>query len=119
MRLLVDENIPADLVTSLRGLGYNVLWVAEVAPGVSDRRVMEMAAAEGRHILTADKDFGELVYHSGSLVQVPGVILLRPHWQDLRADVGVEGLVAVLANHKRGHFTVIERDRVRVRPMHS
>lgn len=35
-RLLADENIPRSTVIELRNRGYDVLWVPEVKPGLSD-----------------------------------------------------------------------------------
>ncbi len=52
-----------------------VWYVAEMAPGVSDQDVLNLANHEQAVLVTADKDFGELVFRQHLLN--PGVILLR------------------------------------------
>ncbi|MGL3109455.1 DUF5615 family PIN-like protein [Bradyrhizobium sp. BR 1432] len=52
-----------------------MLYVAEFAASLSDVEVIVLASREGRLLLTADKDFGELVFRRGQAV--PGLILLR------------------------------------------
>lgn len=37
-------------------------FVAEMEPGISDDLVLERANLAGAMLMTADKDFGELVY---------------------------------------------------------
>lgn len=58
MRLLADEGIERSVVDALRGLGFDVLWIAERQSGLSDRQVLQMAQQEGRILITYDKDFG-------------------------------------------------------------
>jgi predicted nuclease of predicted toxin-antitoxin system len=72
---LADECVTASLVRELRGAGHDVLYIAEFAASLSDVEVMALASREGRLLLTADKDFGELVFRRGQAV--PGLILLR------------------------------------------
>jgi uncharacterized protein with PIN domain len=61
-RLLADENIAASLVRALREDGIDVSYVAELASGITDDEVLDLAKAEARLLLTEDKDFGELVF---------------------------------------------------------
>lgn len=75
MRRLVDECVGAPLVSSLRWLGHDVLYVAEVAAGLSDTDVVALAAREKRILLTEDKDFGELIFHRERTT--PGLVLIR------------------------------------------
>src|SRR6266550_4640237 len=65
MRLCANENIAGDSVTLLRQKGHDVLWIRESAPGCPDAEVLSRAAAEGRLLITFDKDFGELVFRRG------------------------------------------------------
>ena len=75
MRLLADEGVDAPTVARLRADGHDVTYVAELAPGITDEAVLDLANAESRVLLTADKDFGELVFR---MRRVPvGVLLLR------------------------------------------
>lgn len=75
MDLLADENIDGQIVDALREKGYIVGYVAEMDPGISDEVVLELANREGALLLTADKDFGELVYRLRRLST--GVVLVR------------------------------------------
>ena len=61
----------------LRGLGHDVVAVAETIPQSDDRSILDQAVAEGRILITNDKDFGELVFRWGKGHH--GVILLRLH----------------------------------------
>jgi predicted nuclease of predicted toxin-antitoxin system len=54
MRILADENIPVFLVKALRAEGWDVNWISEMAPSVSDDVVIEMAKATNRILITAD-----------------------------------------------------------------
>ena len=75
MKWLADENIDRQIVDALRDLGNEVIYVAETTPSVTDEHVLAMATRESALLLTADKDFGELVYRQGRASF--GVILLR------------------------------------------
>lgn len=62
MTFLADECCDTGLVASLRADGYDVLYISERKPGLSDDNVLIDAYNEERILLTEDKDFGELVY---------------------------------------------------------
>lgn len=64
MRLLANENFPRLAVQALRARGHDVFWVRTDAPGISDREVMERAAADHRLLITFGKDFGELAFRA-------------------------------------------------------
>src|SRR5947209_14397132 len=55
--------------------GFDVLSVAEVSVGADDERVIAIALDERRILLTEDKDFGQLVFATGS--KSLGVVLIR------------------------------------------
>ncbi|MGY0573825.1 DUF5615 family PIN-like protein [Bradyrhizobium sp. RDM12] len=71
MRWLADECVTVSLVRELRGAGHDVLYIAEFAASLSDMELIALASREGRLLLTADKDFGELVFRRGQAV--PGL----------------------------------------------
>ena len=60
---------------AVRSLGYNVFSIAESAPGITDEDVLNRARSGQSVLLTADKDFGELVYRQQRLHT--GIVLLR------------------------------------------
>ena len=62
MIFLADEGIDRQIVDRLRDEGHFVQYVAEMDPGISDDSVLELANIQNALLLTADKDFGELVF---------------------------------------------------------
>lgn len=75
MKFLADENVEQEIVAGLRGDGHTVISVADMAPGVLDAVVLDAANAAGAMLLTADKDFGEIVFRQGRVAA--GVVLIR------------------------------------------
>lgn len=75
MNLLADESVDGPIVTRLRHEGHHVIYVAEMSPGIDDVEVLRQANDQGALLLTADKDFGELVFRQGRVTS--GVILIR------------------------------------------
>ena len=58
---MADESCAGPVIRALRVAGHNVLAIAESAPGARDEAVIARALAEGRVLITEDRDFGELV----------------------------------------------------------
>lgn len=115
MRLLANENIPLDAVNALRADGHDVAWVAEDAPSTADRDVLARASSELRLLVTMDKDFGELAFHSG-MPAACGIVLVRiPPIPSLVAQLLVRELGA--GADFRGKFVVIEAAGTRQRPL--
>ncbi|TFG34808.1 hypothetical protein EU527_01800, partial [Candidatus Thorarchaeota archaeon] len=77
MNFLADECIEKSIVRHLRENGFKIKSVADLIPGGSDDTVIELANKEKSILLTADKDFGELIYRQGKLTH--GIILIRLH----------------------------------------
>ncbi len=75
MRFLADENCDFAVVRALRTDGHDVLPVSEFQQRSVDRKLMELAVAEDRILLTEDKDFGRLCFAARG--DSPGVILIR------------------------------------------
>ena len=75
MNLLADESVEREIVERLRADGHNTVYVAELAPGISDDEVLDQANDQQALLVTGDKDFGELVYRLGRIHG--GVVLLR------------------------------------------
>jgi predicted nuclease of predicted toxin-antitoxin system len=116
VRWLVDECVDAKLVAWLRELGHDVAYVAETAPAERDSEIIQRAQADGRLLLTEDKDFGDLVFRLGH--QVPGIVLLRiePAMHDLKRR-RFEAAVAHFGNGLTDRYTTIEPARFRSRPL--
>ncbi|MBZ0168083.1 MAG: DUF5615 family PIN-like protein [Kofleriaceae bacterium] len=93
MNLLADEGVDRQIVDRLRALGHDVFYAAESAPATSDDALLGRANRSGALLLTADKDFGELVFRMHRIHA--GVILLR--LAGLSADSKCEHLAAALS----------------------
>jgi predicted nuclease of predicted toxin-antitoxin system len=116
MRILANENFPGPVVRVLRERGDDVAWVKEDAPGAADEAVLARAQAEGRLLVTLDKDFGELACRFG-LPASCGVILFRLSGASPDED-NARTLAALTSRDDwAGHFAVVQDDRIRLRPL--
>ena len=89
-------------------------YVAEEAPGLTDDAVLEAARSRQALLLTADKDFGELVFRQRRLTA--GVVLVRlPGLGAARKAMVVAQAVEDHGQELPGSFTVIEPASIRVR----
>lgn len=61
-KFLLDEGCDAIVGRTLRSLGFDVTFVAEVAPGKSDEAILIWGIDEERIIITEDRDFSELIF---------------------------------------------------------
>ncbi len=114
LNLLADENVDRQIVALLRKEGHDVLYVAELAPGVSDDSVLRQANERHAMLLTADKDFGELVYRQRKLTE--GVVLFR--LAGLPSEKKAKLIAAAIKTHAdelSQAFTVISPGMVRIR----
>ncbi len=114
MNLLADESVDFPIVRRLRSDGFTVDAIAESNSGIPDDEVLDLANANDALLLTADKDFGELVFRLGRIHN--GVVLLR--LEGLAAIEKAELVSDVFANHSdelTGAFAVVSRSNVRIR----
>ncbi|NWG32394.1 MAG: DUF5615 family PIN-like protein [Rhodocyclaceae bacterium] len=114
MRLLANENFPGPAIRLLRERGIDVVWVAERMPAATDAEVLACARAEGRWLLTFDRDYGELVF-SRAMPPPRAVIYLRqePYPPTRPAELILE----LLSQPERfeGMFLVVSEYAVRTR----
>ncbi|HVF59333.1 MAG TPA: DUF5615 family PIN-like protein [Thermoanaerobaculia bacterium] len=75
MNLVADESVDRPIVERLRHDGHDVVYIAELAPSIADQEVLRQADGRGALLVTADKDFGELIFRR-RLVH-SGVVLIR------------------------------------------
>jgi predicted nuclease of predicted toxin-antitoxin system len=66
MNLLADEGVDRPVVERLRHDGHAVVYIAEVSPSIEDDEVLRRANEANALLLTADHDFGELIYSSAA-----------------------------------------------------
>ncbi|HBY60719.1 MAG TPA: hypothetical protein DEH78_12910 [Solibacterales bacterium] len=116
MKFVADENFPRDALRLLRQSGFDVASIAETHPGLPDTEVLGIASAEGRTLLTFDKDFGSLAFRQG-LPASCGVILFRT---SSLTPTEIAGLaIATLQSGVAwaGHFCVVNDRKIRVTPL--
>lgn len=75
MTFLADESVDRRIVERLRLDGHRVAYVAEMSPGIMDETVLMESRISESVLITADKDFGELVYRKRQAST--GVLLIR------------------------------------------
>ena len=115
MLFVADENLDWPIIEQLRVDGHTVIAVVELSPGISDPDVLAIANQHDAVLLTADKDFGELVYRRQQLST--GVVLVRlAGLPPQRKAQLVASAVAQLQDGLMGAFTVITPTSVRHRP---
>ena len=116
MRILANENVPAPVVAALRQRAHDVMSVKDEMRGASDREILARAQAEGRIVVTCDRDFGELAFRFG-LPAACGVVLLRLSGSSPLTD-NTRALAALDSRTDwAGHFAVVTGDRIRMRPL--
>lgn len=114
MRFLCDEGVERQVVERLRRDGHSVGYVAEMSPGISDEEVLGLAGREGAILVSADKDFGELVFRVGRVTS--GVVLMRLHglFPDEKAAI-VSRAIGRYGQEMVDAFAVVDKDKVRIR----
>ena len=114
MKFLADECVDAPIVARLREDGHEITYVAEMAQGISDDEVLDLANSNTMLLMTGDKDFGELVYRLQRVAE--GVVLIR--LSGLSPTKKAEIVSRAVAEHSgelTGCFTVIDSSSVRIR----
>jgi predicted nuclease of predicted toxin-antitoxin system len=114
VKIVADENIDQQIVDRLRSDGHEVLSIADLDPGIDDDAVLLKSRESNSVLVTADKDFGELIFrqhllHSGvMLIRLSG---LKPEW---KAEL-VALAFAKHADELSQGFAVLSRRALRLR----
>lgn len=114
MNFVCDEGVDRSIVGRLRSDGHDVVYIAELAPSIPDEEVLGEANQRGAVLVTADKDFGELVFRLRMLTT--GVLLLR--LGDLATEdraTLVGDIVGKHAEELPGSFSVLTSSKFRIR----
>jgi predicted nuclease of predicted toxin-antitoxin system len=102
------------VATALRQAGYDVLFVGDANPRMSDAEIVRIASEQSRIIITMDLDFGEMVFHLGE--PHAGVLLLRMPGARAAENVSVvEEIVAQYGDQLPQRFSVYRNGRLRIR----
>lgn len=114
MTFLADEGVDRQIVERLRLDGHQVAYVAEMSPGIMDEVVLMESRISASVLITADKDFGELVFRRRQAST--GVLLIRL-WglgPAMKAAV-VSGAIQEHGQELPGAFAVLNPGNIRVR----
>ncbi len=115
MKLLADESVERQVIEQLRQDGFDVTYIAEIEPSISDETVFKLANEKKCLLITSDKDFGELVFKADKL-NLSGVVLLR--LAGLSAESKIQTISSAFQSNISAFskaFSVIEPGRVRIR----
>lgn len=116
MNLVADESVDKQIVDKLRARGHEVVFVAESAPGITDDSVLAKSRELDALLITADKDFGELVFRQRLLHS--GILLVR--LAGLPADLKAELVASAVDRHfdeLKAGFGVLSERALRVRKL--
>jgi len=112
MRFLVDESVGKKFADVLKNSGADVLFGGDAMPEVADEDILSFANKENRILITADKDFGELVFKLN--MSIRGVIFLRTLTRDPEERFE---LVKNVLDKAEGKFIIVKEGQVRVRAL--
>lgn len=113
MKFVVDECAGPAVAAWLSQAGHDVVSIYDECPGADDDAILNRAHSEERIVVTADKDFGEMVFREGRPHR--GVILLRFHDQSPPRHISALG--ELLQNHAASlpdRFVVVTDAGVRI-----
>ncbi|GIK43828.1 MAG: hypothetical protein BroJett011_76610 [Chloroflexota bacterium] len=115
MKFIADENVSRFVIQSLTDAGYDIISVHDVGlKSAADEAIIQFGIAEGRVIITHDRDFGGLLRYPAR--KSSGVILIRLRrpspqnvWRALQ-----RALTSLNEAKIQGHVVVIEDSRIRI-----
>ncbi len=114
MTFVADESVDRPIIDRLREDGHSVTSVAEMSQGAPDPDVLRLATEAGVVLITADTDFGELVFSATQASA--GVLLLRlKGLSPATKAVITSNAIQTHGDRLPGKFVVVEPGRVRVR----
>src|SRR4030042_6448917 len=104
---IADESVERQVVLALRA-EHDVLYIAEENPGITDEQVLSLCEKRKAVLITADKDFGELVFRFKK--NHSGVVLCRfPGISSPEKAVIVREIFKNHSNEMKDNFTVITK----------
>ncbi|MDB9314108.1 DUF5615 family PIN-like protein [Spirulina sp. CS-785/01] len=113
MKFLIDVNASRTLGLWLVNAGYDVAYVSDINPEMTDEAILVWAVIEKRIILTTDNDFEQMIWQNNQ--KHYGVIRL----ENLPRQERQELLAEVLANYSQdlqnGAIIIALTNKIRIR----
>ena len=114
LSFLVDVGVGRGVEQYLTEQGYDTKAVRDLDPCMEDEEIIRLAHSEKRMVVTMDKDFGELVYHSS--MEHCGILLLR--LEDAAGLEKLQVIQSIMQHHSeriKNCFCVFQNDKFRVK----
>jgi predicted nuclease of predicted toxin-antitoxin system len=118
VKLVLDESIERQVANALMNEGYQIWYILDMERGIPDNEVLAAANSNDALLLTADKDFGELVFRKKMIST--GVVLFRVF--GLANSEKAALAVRVMREHGDellNAFTVVTPETIRLRKINS
>jgi predicted nuclease of predicted toxin-antitoxin system len=116
LKFLVDVGVGKKVEEYLLEKRYDTKSVRSLDQKMPDQEIIRLAALEKRIVITMDKDFGELVYHSG--MDHCGILLLRlEDATGLEKQQVVAKILAKYADNMKNNFCVYQNKKFRFRKL--
>jgi predicted nuclease of predicted toxin-antitoxin system len=116
VKIKLDENLPHDLKSLLRSFGHDVTDVPEEGlSGAADPPVLQIAATEGRILMSFDTDFANIRHYP--LGSHNGIVVFRltdQRWKALEGPVR-KLLTSVNLEDLAGGLAIVQEVRIRYR----
>jgi predicted nuclease of predicted toxin-antitoxin system len=114
MDLLLDENVPYELLHTLRAQGHAASHIAELGPASADVDVLALAIEARSVLVTFDSDFSELIYRHGH--PAPSAIFYLQGSVTDFAELADQLRLVIATGLFNGQMIVIRRDSIRYGP---
>jgi predicted nuclease of predicted toxin-antitoxin system len=119
LRFLVDNALSPVVAEALVAAGHDALHVRDLGmQAATDEEIFEVAAGEGRAIVSADTDFGTIL--ALRRTAEPSVLIFRRssgRRPEDQARLLLRQLPRISDALERGSVVVIEEDRLRIRAL--
>ena len=117
MRFLLDSCISFFAVKDLRENKFEVTWVPETGKDPGDEAIITKAYMEKLVLVTADKDFGELVFFKR--MDCPTIIRLVEIPAKLQGTILLRMVELYEKEIENGVIMTVDRYRVRIRHIYD